>query len=50
MENFNRYDILSEEKYNRIGISYFLMRRKPDMIIFPYLENMHGEDVLEVGV
>lgn len=50
MENYKRYDKMTEEKYNRKGISYFLMRRKPDRIIIPYLENIQGEDVLEVGV
>ena len=50
MENYKRYNKMSEKNYNRKGLSYFLMRRKPDRFIFPYLENIHDEDVLEVGV
>lgn len=50
MDNYKRYNKMSGEKYCRKGISYFLMRRKPDRVIFPYLEKIQGEDVLEVGV
>lgn len=50
MDNFRRYGTFTEKKYNRKGLSYYLMRKKPDEIIIPYLEKIKDENVLEVGV
>ncbi len=50
MENFERYQRSSEAKYNKKGISYFLMRRNPDKTIYPYLKAISGENILEVGI
>ena len=50
MQNFERYQNPSEAKYNKKGISYFLMRRNADKIIYPYLGEISGENILEVGI
>lgn len=52
MANYDRYKekSQSEKKYNRRGLSYWMMRHIPDKTIKPYLEKIEGESVLEVGV
>lgn len=50
MKNFERYEKYTKEKYSKKGLSYFLMRRKSDEIIFPYLRALSGEKILEVGI
>lgn len=50
MKHLSRYEFGSEQKYNRKGLSYLLMRKNPDKIIIPYLKRIKGEDILEVGI
>ena len=50
MKNFERYNKLTKEKYNKKGLSYFVMRKRADSIICPYLESINNESVLEVGI
>ena len=50
MKNFERYKKYTKEKYNKKGISYFLMRRKADEKIIPYLRALYGKKILEVGI
>lgn len=48
--NYNRYDSYDIEKYNKKGLSYYFMRMAVDRTIYPYLHNLKGKDILEVGV
>ena len=41
---------MSEEKYNRRGITYWLLRKNADDIIIPYLKQISNKKVLEVGI
>lgn len=50
MENFRRYDSVTEKKYNRKGISYLLLRKKADKKIMAYLRGIKGERILEAGI
>ena len=50
MVNYKRYNSLTKKKYNRKGISYYLMRKKSDEFIIPYLRRIKNKVVLEAGI
>lgn len=50
MDNYKRYDLLKESRYNKRGLSYLLMRKKLDRTIIPYIKQINSKSVLEVGI
>lgn len=50
MKNFDRYKGYSQSKYNRKGLSYYLMRKPADHILLSYLEKIKKKKILEVGI
>ena len=48
--NYDRYDGFDEQRYNRRGISYYVLRKTADKTIIPYLSKIKNKKCLEVGV
>lgn len=48
--NYDRYNALTEKKYNRKKLSFYLMRKPLNKILIPYVTDICGKKVLEVGI
>ena len=49
MHNYDRYQNYTENKYNKKGISWLLMKKQADKRLIPYVKNIKKEKILEVG-
>lgn len=49
MKNSERYNSITEEKYSKKDISYYLLRVPADRIIIPMISKIKDEKILEVG-
>jgi len=50
LKNYDRYQNYSEQKYNKKGISYLLMKKQADRVLIPYLNGIKNKKILEVGL
>lgn len=48
--NYDRYQRLTEQKYNNKKVSQFFMRDQANKVILPYIEKIKNKKILEVGV
>lgn len=48
--NYDRYQNVTEQKYNRKKLSTYLMRNPSDKILIPFAANIYNKKVLEVGI
>lgn len=49
MHNYDRYQNYTENKYNKKGISWLLMKKQADKRLIPYVKSMEKKKILEVG-
>ncbi len=49
MKNYDRYKKYTEKRYNKKNLSYFLMKRKADSILIPFVRSITKKKILEVG-
>lgn len=49
MHNYDRYQNYTENKYNKKGISWLLMKKQADKRLIPYVKSIKKEKILEVG-
>lgn len=49
MHNYDRYQNYTENKYNKKGISWLLMKKQADKRLIPYVKSIEKKKILEVG-
>lgn len=49
MSNYDRYQNYTEKEYNNKNISNFFMKNQADKVLLPYIGNIRGKRILEVG-
>lgn len=49
MKNYFRYKKMTEEKYYKKGLLYYLVRKPGDKTLFNWINRIKSKDILEVG-